>query len=308
MTDIPISQPLREAVPALASSERRLRIVLPTLKDPRIMVAVAQTLWVVLGQTTYYFNRDPVQLTAAIGTALLLDFILMIVVLRQIALPLSAYLTGLSIGILLESYDWRIFVVASCWGILSKYLIRDSKRHFFNPSNFALVVALLVCPSIATIAPGSQWGADYRVAVVIIALGLLMMRRLNRLHLAIAWIAGYVVMAFVRMALGQGGMVFALGPMTGAEFALFTFVMLPDPKASPPTRRARIHWGFSIAILDGIMRYFEIRYSMFFSLFIHTAMLPIIHAITSRQGLEESSYWRLWRADVTRSARRTTPA
>jgi enediyne biosynthesis protein E5 len=270
-----------------------LRFVIPSLKDPRIMVAAAQTLWTILGQTTYYFNRDPLQLSAAIGTALVLDFFLMIFILRQLTIPLSAYLTGLSIGILLESYDWRIFAVASIWGVLSKYLVRDSKRHFFNPSNFGLVMVLLLCPHVATIGPGSQWGADYRVAIVIICLGLMMMKRLNRLDLALAWIFGYVFMAFVRMALGQGGMVFALGPMTGAEFALFTFVMLPDPKASPPTRRARIVWGLSIAILDGIMRYMEIRYSMFYSLFAHCALLPVVHWITSRVGYEEASPWRL---------------
>ncbi len=257
------------------------------------MVALAQTLWTILGQTTYYFNRDPVQLTAAIGTALVLDFLLMIFVRRQVTIPLSAYLTGLSIGILLESYDWRVFVVASAWGILSKYLIRDSKRHFFNPSNFGLVTVLLLCPFSATIAPGSQWGADYRVALVIIALGLMMMKRLKRLELALAWMGGYVLMAFGRMALGQGGMVFALGPMTGAEFALFTFVMLPDPKASPPTPRGRILWGLSIAVLDGIMRYMEIRYSMFYSLFIHTAMLPVYHWIAAKSGIEENSPWKL---------------
>jgi hypothetical protein len=38
--------------------------------------------------------------------------------------------------------------------------------------------------------------------------------------------------------------------MTGAEFALFSFVMLPDPKASPPTSKGRIAWGLSIAVLD----------------------------------------------------------
>ncbi|MGD2110172.1 MAG: RnfABCDGE type electron transport complex subunit D [Phycisphaerae bacterium] len=274
-------------------TKARLRVVVPSLKDPRIMVAAAQTLWVVLGQTVYYFNRDPIQLTAAIGTALVLDFILMIVVLRQLAVPLSAYLTGLSVGILLESYDWRVFVVASTWGVLSKYLIRDSKRHFFNPSNFGLVMTLLLCGHVATIAPGSQWGADYRVAVVIIGLGLLMMKRLRRLELAIAWIGGFVLMGLLRMALGQGGLVFALGPMTGAEFALFTFVMLPDPKASPATPRARVAWGLSIAVLDGIMRYMEIRYSMFYSLFIHTAMLPIVHWVTTRTGFEEANPWRL---------------
>jgi len=171
-------------------------------------------------------------------------------------------------------------------------LLRDSKRHFFNPSNFGIVMVLLLVPHVASVAPGSQWGADYRVAIVIIGLGLLMMRRVNRLDLALAWLGGYVVMGLVRMALGQGGLVFALGPMTGAEFALFTFSMMPDPKASPPTRRARIAWGLSIALVDGILRYMEIRYSMFYSLFLHTGMLPIIHWIAARAGVQEADPWR----------------
>jgi Na+-translocating ferredoxin:NAD+ oxidoreductase RnfD subunit len=120
-----------------------------------------------------------------------------------------------------------------------------------------------------------------------------MMRRVNRLDLAFAWLGGYAFMGLVRMALGQGGLVFVLGPMTGAEFALFTFSMMPDPKASPPTSRGRIAWGISIAIMDGILRYFEVRYSMFYALFVHTAMLPILHWIAARAGMEEASPWRV---------------
>ena len=257
------------------------------------MIAAALTLWTTLGQTAYYFNRDFRDLAAAIGTACLLDFVLAIVLFRQIAVPLSAYITGLSIGLLLESTDWRIFAVAATWGILSKYLLRDSKRHFFNPSNFGIVMTLWLCHGIASVAPGSQWGADYRIALLILALGLLMMRRVRRLDLALAWLGGYVFMGLVRMALGQGGLVFVLGPMTGAEFALFTFSMMPDPKASPPTHRGRIAWGISIAVMDGILRFFEIRYSMFYALFVHTAMLPILHYLAVRAGLEESTPWRI---------------
>lgn len=95
------------------------------------------------------------------------------------------------------------------------------------------------------------------------------------------------------MALGQGGLVFALGPMTGAEFALFTFSMLPDPKTSPPTRRGRIAWGLSIAIVDGILRYFEIRYSMFYALFGHCALLPVMRAIAAKAGFQEKETWRV---------------
>jgi len=257
------------------------------------MIAAALTLWTVLGQTSYYFNRDPVDLAAAIGTACVLDFVLAAAVLRLVAVPLSAYITGLSIAILLESNDWRIYVVAAVWGILSKYLLRDDKRHFFNPSNFAIVMALLLTHGSASIAPGSQWGADYRIAVVIIGLGLLMMRRVRRLDLALAWLGGYAAMGLLRMALGQGGLVFVLGPMTGAEFALFTFSMMPDPRASPPTPRGRIVWGLSIAVVDGVLRYFEIRYSMFYALFVHTAMLPVMHWVAARAGVNEVSPWRI---------------
>lgn len=275
------------------SSKPRLTLVAPSLKDPRIMIAAALTLWTLLGQTAYYFNRDLRDLVAAIGTACALDLVLGAILFRQLALPLSAYITGLSIAILMESNDWRVYVVAATWGILSKYLLRDSKRHFFNPSNFAIVMTLWFCHGIASVAPGSQWGADYRIALVILGLGLMMMRRVNRLDLAFAWLGGYAFMGLVRMALGQGGLVFVLGPMTGAEFALFTFSMMPDPKASPPTRRGRIAWGISIAVMDGILRYFEIRYSMFYALFVHTAMLPIMHWLAARAGLEEATPWRI---------------
>jgi Na+-transporting NADH:ubiquinone oxidoreductase subunit NqrB len=237
---------------------------------------------------------------------MVLDFLLALFILRQVMLPLSAYITGLSIGIMLESHDWRVFVAAAVWGILSKYLIHDGKRHFFNPSNFGIVAALLFSHGNAMVAPGSQWGADYRVALVIIGLGLMMMRRVRRLDLALAWMGGFIFMGLIRMALGQGGLVFVLGPLTGAEFALFTFSMMPDPKASPPTHRGRIAWGLSIAAMDGILRYFEIRYSMFYALFTHTALLPVMYWLAARAHLEERNPWSIIEFTFGRRSASTT--
>ncbi len=267
--------------------------VMPSIKDPRCTIAVALTLWTVLGQTAYYFNRDPLQLGVAIASACVLDVALTAVWRRQVTVPLSAYITAMSLGLLLESYDWRVFVLAPAWGILSKYLLRDRTRHFFNPSNFAIVMALVFSHGLASVAPGSQWGADYRVAFLIIGLGMMMMTRLKLLDLALSWMGGFVLMSLWRMALGQGGLVFALGPMTGAEFALFTFSMLPDPKTCPPTRAGRIGWGLSIAVMDGVLRYLEVRYSMFYALFTHCAMLPLIRTLTARTGLQQREPWQL---------------
>jgi Na+-translocating ferredoxin:NAD+ oxidoreductase RnfD subunit len=127
--------------------------------------------------------------------------------------------------------------------------------------------------------------------------------------LVLAWLGGFVLMGLVRMALGQGGLVFALGPITGAEFALFTFSMLPDPKTSPPTRAGRLAWGLSIAVLDGVMRLLEVRYSMFYSLFIHCAMLPLIRAVALRSGFQEKEVWRNLKIPFrSNSAETTTPS
>jgi Na+-translocating ferredoxin:NAD+ oxidoreductase RnfD subunit len=62
--------------------------------------------------------------------------------------------------------------------------------------------------------------------------------------------------------------------------------MLPDPKTSPNTRTGRIVWGAGIALTDGVLRYLEIRYSMFFALFSFCALLPVFRRIFGGSRLE----------------------
>jgi Na+-translocating ferredoxin:NAD+ oxidoreductase RnfD subunit len=278
---------------AQASSARSgFRVEAPTPRDPRVTLALALTTWTVFGQTFLYFNRDLRQIGLALAVGCGLDVVIFLWRDRKLVVPISAYITCLSIGILLASADTRVFAVAAAWGVLSKHLLRAGDRHFFNPSNFAIVTAVALLHGVATVAPGSQWGGDYRVAALVIALGLMMMKRVGRLDLVLAWMGGYVFMSLLRVALGQGGLVFALGPMTGAEFMLFTFSMIPDPKTNPPTRDMRIAWGLAIAVVDGVLRFLEIRYSMFYALFGLCATLPLIRAIARARGIEEKDPWK----------------
>lgn len=174
-----------------------------------------------------------------------------------------------------------MFVVAAAWSILSKHLIRVRGSHLFNPSNFGIVAVILLGHGAATVAPGSQWGGHPAYAAVILGLGLLMMRRVHRLPVVAGWLAGYLVMGLVRMAAGQGGLIFILGPMTGAEFTLFAFSMIPDPKTSPAAPGPQLAWGLAIAVLDGVLRLSEVRFSMFFALFALCALRPFFGDLLS---------------------------
>ena len=256
------------------STRRRIEFVFPGLRDPRITLLIALSAWTILGQEILYFNRSTQQIMLALVTCSILDVVLGIITVRKILIPLSGAITGLSIGILLESYDPGVFLVASVWAIASKHLVKIKDQHVFNPSNFGVVAAILLSHGVATVAPGSQWGGDFRYAVLIFTIGMVMMWRVNRLALVLGWLSGYIVMALFRMLVGQGGLIFALGPLSGAEFTLFTFSMIPDPKTSPSEKGGQILWGISIGLIDGILRLAEIRFSMFYALFFLCAIRP----------------------------------
>jgi Na+-transporting NADH:ubiquinone oxidoreductase subunit NqrB len=256
------------------SNQKKIQFVIPSLRDPRITVLAANSLWIILGYEILYFNRSLVQIFTALGSCAVLDLILAYVLTRKIVVPLSGLLTGLSIGLLLASYNTMLFLVVAIWSIASKHLIKVRGNHVFNPSNFGIVCALLLTHGIASVAPGSQWGGDFRYAAVIFTIGLITMWRIKRLQLVVGWLLGFVVMALFRMAVGQGGLIFALGPLSGAELALFTFVMIPDPKTTPAGTSAQAWFGLGLGVLDGIFRLLEIRYSMFYALFILCALRP----------------------------------
>jgi Na+-transporting NADH:ubiquinone oxidoreductase subunit NqrB len=260
----------------------KIEFVMPSLKDPRLTLLIALSTWTLLGQKVLYFNRITEQIALTLVICTLLDIILGLVTARKILVPLSGAITGLSLGILLESYDTTIFIVASIWAILSKHLIQVKGRHLFNPSNFGVVAILLLSHGMGTVTPGSQWGGDFRYAVLIFTIGMVMMWRVKRLSLVTGWLAGYVLMGLIRMAVGQGGLVFVLGPMTGAEFTLFTFSMIPDPKTSPSENASQVKWGLAIGVLDGILRLMEFRFSMFYALFVLCAIRPWFGAINEK--------------------------
>src|SRR5687768_10454904 len=59
----------------------------------------------------------------------------------------SAYITGISVGILVRSpFLWPYFL-CSLISIVSKYVLRLNGRHLWNPSNFGVSVLLFLAPA-----------------------------------------------------------------------------------------------------------------------------------------------------------------
>src|SRR5437660_9517928 len=114
------------------------------------------------------------------------------------------------------------------------------------------------------------------IVMIILAIGGFTAFRVSRWDLVISFVAGFAVMALVEDLVKHNGLAFVYGPMLGAAFQLFTLSMLTDPKTTPESRKMRILFGLSIAVVDGILRMMSIQNSPFIALIFISACVPLL--------------------------------
>src|SRR5580698_8832695 len=106
----------------------------------------------------------------AIITSIALELILGRIFFHKWVHPASAYITGISVGILVRSPAFWPYALCSAISITSKYVLRVKGRHIWNPSNFGISVMLfLAAETVATLS--IQWGNYLLPMLVIWALG-----------------------------------------------------------------------------------------------------------------------------------------
>src|SRR5258707_5552103 len=92
---------------------------------------------------------------------------------REWIVPLSAYISSLSIALLLNySHNYYLLFLPLFYCIGSKYLLTFQGRHVFNPSLFGVVAALVLGGGLFSPAPAYQWGGTVLVAAFIVTAAL----------------------------------------------------------------------------------------------------------------------------------------
>ena len=180
----------------------------------------------------------------------------------------SAYVTGISVGILLRSeVAWWPYVYCSAISILSKYALRIGNKHLWNPSNFGIAVTLLVVPWINTLS--ADFGNHSSAMVVIWLVGSFIIWRLKRFHICATYAASFFAFAYIRhLATGHAFWAEA-APITGPMYQLFTFFMITDPKTTVRSRNGQILVAFLVAAAEAALRLSDM---------VHVPSLITIHA------------------------------
>ena len=225
------------------------------------------TLILLVGQFTFGILDSYVTLVAAITTAMIAEIILSRIVLGTWKNLASAYITGISVGILIRSNVIWPYIVTSLLSILSKYVFRYKDRHLWNPSNFGISWMLaLYSTNVAGLS--MQWGSNLLAMSVIWVLGLIIVNRAKRLHVTVTYVISFIILAYVRCLITGDAFLAELSPLTGPMYQLFIFFMITDPPTSVSTRKGRIIVAVVVAIVEFILRLNNLIYAPFFALFL----------------------------------------
>lgn len=224
------------------------------------------TLILLLGQATYGILESYQKTLLAIGTAIVIELVLGRIFYGKFPHIASAYITGISVGILLRSPAFWPYAVCAAIAITSKYVLRFRGKHLWNPSNFGICVVLFLLP--ATVAMLSiQWGNNFGSLVVIWLLGSVILWRLRRLHISATYVVSFLVLAVLRAWIIHEPVLSEISPITGPEYQLFIFFMITDPKTTVRSRTGQCIVAFLVALLEMFFRFDQSVYAELYALF-----------------------------------------
>jgi len=234
--------------------------------DNRFMPPVFITLILLAGNVSFGILESFQKTLLAIGTSILAELILGRIFLHKWPHLASAYITGISVGILIRSPFFWPYALCSLLSITSKYVLRVKGRHIWNPSNFGIsAMVFLAAESVATLS--IQWGNNLGAMVVIWLLGAAIIWRLRRFHICATYVISFIALAFLRTWITGDPLLSEISPITGPEYQLFIFFMITDPKTTVRSKKWQCVVAFAVAAVEMLLRLDQSVYAPFYALF-----------------------------------------
>jgi Na+-translocating ferredoxin:NAD+ oxidoreductase RnfD subunit len=235
--------------------------------ENRYLAPMFITCILAVGQWSFGILESYSRLLLAIGTALCIELVLARLYRGQWPHLASAYISGISVGILVRSPAFWPYALCSTLAITSKYVLRVRDRHLWNPSNFGLCVMLFLAAE-AVAGLSIQWGNYLPPMLIVWLLGSIILWQLRRLHICATYVVSFVLFAGVRSWITGQPFLAEVAPITGPMYQLFIFFMITDPKTTVQTTWGQCVVAFLVALAEMILRLHESVHAPYYALFL----------------------------------------
>ena len=235
--------------------------------DNRYLAPALITCILLAGHLSFGILESYEKTLLAIGVSIFAELVLGRIFYRKWPNLASAYITGISVGILIRSPAFWPYALCSAISITSKYVLRVKGRHLWNPSNFGISVMLFLAgDSVASLS--IQWGNYLWPMLVIWVLGSIIIWRLRRFHITATYVISFILFAFLRSWMTGNPWQSEIAPITGPMYQLFIFFMITDPRTTVRSRSGQCVVVFLVALLEMVLRLYQNVYAPYYALFI----------------------------------------
>jgi Na+-transporting NADH:ubiquinone oxidoreductase subunit NqrB len=235
--------------------------------DQRYLAPLLITFVLVVGQLTFGFLESWSRTFLAIATAMLTELIVVRALYGSWPHLASAYVSGISVGILVRSPELWPYALCAAISILSKYVLRFRGRHIWNPTNFGVVAMLLLAPDVVA-GLSIQWGNNLLPMVFVWLFGSVILYTVGRLHITATYVAAFLCLAVARAWHTGHPVLSEIAPITGPMYQLFIFFMITDPKTTVAPKWAGSLVVIVIALVEAAYRLMQFVYAPFYALFL----------------------------------------
>ena len=220
--------------------------------DPRHFQIAVLVALVAYGIFVLDFEVRPGPAAAIAGAALTVQVLGCLLTRRPVELR-SAWISTLSLCLLLRTASLETAVLAGALAIASKFALRVRGRHVFNPSAFGLAAVLLLRED-AWLSAG-QWGSGPLLALATACAGSLVLRRAQRSDVTWVFLGAYAALLFGRALWLGDPLAIPMHALESGAFLIFAFFMISDPRTTPDARAGRVVFAGLVAGLGFLIRF-----------------------------------------------------
>jgi hypothetical protein len=198
---------------------------------------------------------------------------------RTFYLSYSSISTAVGVVVLMYSPQLWIYFVVIALGLFQKHFVTIHNKHLFNPSNFSLMMALLLFYNDAHMVLG-QLGEELWLSGVVFVVALVMLVRVNRWIIPIAFTLFYLILQYALVVAYDPVMIFEdiYHRFYSVTFTLFIYFMLTDPPVTPSKWYYQILFSFLVALFVSLLdRVYGFRVQhLFMSVFLFSMFTPLL--------------------------------
>lgn len=235
--------------------------------DPRWFQVIFQSIFLSYGIFYLHWNADWLHYLISVGGCLLFQYTADSIKSKRFLRfnefnrwGFSVLISAMSLCLLLKTNFWYVSLLAAFLTVLSKYIFRINRKHVFNPSAFGIVATILFTKE-AWLSPG-QWGSNAIIFFGVITLGTIVVTRVQKLDVSLAFLFTFVGLLYWRQVYILGWpMDHFIHSVSTGSLLLFTFFMISDPRTSPNHPTARILWAMLIAVVAFYLAAFKWKYN-----------------------------------------------